>query len=812
MKSFATPALFNAVLALLYVTSLVSLSAQEVQQANSPSSITVRTDQPGIRVSPLLYGIFFEEINCAGDGGLYAELVRNRSFEDADKPEHWTLVATGQARGEMTIDTTRPMSSTNPNALKLKITEAGDGQVGVANSGFWGIPLIAGETYHFSMSARSGEGFKGNLTVSLKGKEGQVFAQDEIRGLTANWKTFTLALTPKTNEASARLVISAMQTGAVWLDMVSLFPGKTWKGRNHGLRPDLAEMLAGLRPGFVRFPGGCWVEGDTLKYAYRWKQTIGNPADRRNLYNIWQYFSTHGLGYHEYLQLCEDLGAEPLFVINVGMSHREVVPMERMGEWVQDALDAVEYANGPTNTVWGAMRTRNGHPAPFRLKYLEIGNENGGPAYQERYAFFYDSLKARYPDLKLISDVPTTLRPADIIDEHYYNNPGFFISHADQYDSYDRQGPKIYVGEYAVTQNCGRGNLRGALGEAAFMTGLERNSDIVIMASYAPLFANINYKRWNPDLINFNNSRVYGTPSYYVQKLFSENRPDRIVPVQVKADTSTPVEVRRGGIGMSTWNTQAEYKDIKVTQDDKVLLAHDFANGRQGWNTQGGNWQVKDGAFRQTADGNDRRAVAGDTSWTDYTYTLKARKISGDEGFLIMFQVQDRDNWAWWNIGGWGNSQHAIEQSAQGGKSTLGRAVRGQVETGRWYDVRVELKGARILCYLDGKLIHDVTPQPQKTLHAVAGRLEATGDLILKVVNVADKAELVFVQLQGAPKLQSKATFTTLTSTHPADENSIDEPTKVIPAQRTIDVAGSSFRYSFPANSLNILRFKAENR
>ena len=260
------------------------------------------------------------------------------------------------------------------------------------------------------------------------------------------------------------------RSGSTWS---RCFPKKTWKNRQNGLRPDLAGMLAELRPAFVRFPGGCWVEGDTMKFAYRWKETIGDLSERRTQYNIWNYHATHGLGFHEYLQMCEDLGAEPLFVINCGMSHREVVPMDRMREFVQDALDAIEYCNGPADSPWGKLRADSGHPAPFHLKLMEIGNENGGPAYQERYALFYDAIKKRYPEMTLIANLPTDKRPADVVDEHYYSSPEFFIQQADRYDQYDRKGPKIYVGEYAVTQGCrpgqpprrgGRGGIHGRHG------------------------------------------------------------------------------------------------------------------------------------------------------------------------------------------------------------------------------------------------------------------------------------------------------------------------------------------------------------
>jgi len=491
--------------------------------------------------------------------------------------------------------------------------------------------------------------------------------------------------------------------------MVSLFPRDTFNQRTNGLRPDLANMLVGLKPGFLRFPGGCWVEGETMATAYRWKRTIGDPADRANVWNLWGYYSHNGLGFHEFLQLAEDLGAEPLFVINVGMSHSQVVPLADMGPYVQDALDAIEYANGPADSTWGAQRAANGHPAPFRLRFMEIGNENSGTAYNDRYALFYDAIKARYPEMELIADVwggTPTSRPLEIIDEHYYSDPAFFARNATRYDSYSRSGPKIYVGEYAVTSGAGAGNLAAALGEAAFMTGIERNSDIVTMASYAPLFAHVSNKRWNPDLIYFDSSRVYGSPSYYVQQMFAENRGDVVLPTTVSVAMGTP---KSGKIGLGTWNTQAAFSNLVVTAGDVTLYQSDFSQGTAGWTLGSGTWTTSDGVLSQTAGGTDRRAVTGSSSWTNYSYSLKARKLGGSEGFLILFHVGDDNNLTWWNIGGWNNTLHAIERIDNGMKSDVSTRVPGQVETGRWYDVRIVVEGFRIRCYLDQELIHDVT-------------------------------------------------------------------------------------------------------
>ena len=682
-------------------------------QSKSTATLVIEADKPGPRVSPSLYGIFFEEINHAGDGGLYGELVRNRSFEESANPDHWKMVKEGMVDGEMSIDSIYALSEYNTHYLKLKVLHAIDGYVGVANDGYWGIPVRKGSAYDLSLYAKTPDGINRSLVALLEALDERILAKVLIDTLQPEWKRFNVTMVGLDDCPNARLVIRVSEPGVILLDVVSLFPKQTYKARPNGLRQDLATMLDGLHPSFVRFPGGCWVEGDNLGLSYRWKQTIGGIADRRYQYNIWQYWSTNGLGFHEYLQMCEDLGAEPLFVINVGMSHHGVVPMSSMKEWVQDALDAIEYANGPADSRWGSKRVANGHPAPFGLKYMEIGNENGGPEYAERYALFHDAIKKKYPEVHLIANVwggyPKN-RPVEMIDEHYYSSPEFFINNADRYDTYDRSGPKIYVGEYAVTQRCGKGNLLAALGEAAFMTGMERNSDIVRLCSYAPLFANVNYKKWNPDLINFDASTSYGTPSYYVQAMFSRNRSDVILRSTLQAQElpPEPLPARNGKIGLGTWNTQSEYKDIEVTKNGRRLFASDFSQGAKEWKPVVGKWSVIDGALQQSGEGTALRAFAGDSLWTDYTYTLKARKLAGSEGFLILFSVKDADNYTWWNIGGWGNTKHAIESTEDGGKAIVGRETPGSVETGRWYDIKIELNGQHIRCYLDGKLVHDI--------------------------------------------------------------------------------------------------------
>ena len=763
--------------------------------------ITVSVDQPGIKVSPSLWGIFFEDINLSADGGLYAELVRNRSFEDSDQPESWSIKAGGTAKAVMTIDGEKPMSAKNPHSLKVTVT--GDGGAGVVNNGYYGMSVIKGDTYNLSLNVWGGAGFSGPLTVTLESTDGTVYAKGEINGLTQKWEKHSLALKADGTDPKARLVISAGKPGIFWLDVVSLFPEKTWKG--HGFRPDLFEMLLALKPAFVRFPGGCWVEGDTMKEAYRWKQTIGDISERRTQNNIWGYKATHGIGFHEYLVLCEDLGAVPLFDINCGMSHRENVPMDQMQEYVQDALDAIEYANGPADSKWGALRAKAGHPAPFHMKYMEIGNENGGAAYHERYALFHDAIKAKYPDMQLIANVwggTPSNRELGIVDEHYYSNPEFFINSSHKYDSYDRTKFKVFVGEYAVTQGTGQGSLRGAIGEAAFMTGMERNSDVVVLASYAPLFVNINHKRWNPDLIDFDSSKAYGIPSYYVQKMFAENRGDVVLPAEVQSAESKGEGIA-GMVGVGTWNTKAEYKDIKVTRGGETLLKCDFADGTKGWKLVGGEWKTQDGVLAQNAESTDVRALIGDKKWSDYTYTLKARKTGGSEGFLILFGMDSETEKSWWNIGGWGNTKHVIQMP--GGDS---QAVDGKIETGRWYDIKVEVMGSGVKCYLDGKLVQETKKPVTQSLH-VSSTLAADGkEVILKVVNASAKDVVTDVQLKGAKQVAAKAKVIVLTSNDAMGENSIAEPTKIAPVESEITNAAENFTHTFPGNSVTVLRFR----
>jgi alpha-L-arabinofuranosidase len=787
----------------LFTAGVLGLGA--LAASAQTARIAVTTDQPLHKISPTLWGIFFEDINLSADGGLYPELVRNRSFEDADEPSFWTF--TNPGGGKAAIDTRDPLNSFNPHYLRVNA----EGAFTLENLGYWGMNIVSGQAYECRLAARAGTDFSAPLTVKLISSTGQELASGQISGITGRWQYYSLELAAQASDPKARLQIASSGPGSLCLDMVSLMPKQTWK--NHGLRPDLAQALDDLHPSFMRFPGGNWVEGDDIAHMYHWKYTIGDIDSRTPLWNTWGYNTTQGLGYFEYLQLCEDLGAEPLFDINDGMALNGIsVPMGRMGQWVEDALDAIEYANGPTNSVWGGLRAQAGHPEPFHLKYMEIGNENGGPDYVERWPLLANAIRAKYPDMQLI--MTTDLRgrpypqdpPPDIVDEHYYETPESFMRRASQYDHYDRKGPKIFVGEYAVTQKAGLGNLRAAIGEAAFMTGMERNSDIVTLASYAPLFVNLNHRAWNPDMINFDSAHWYGIPSYYVQQMFSRNRGDVTLPVTVDSPKAQVAD-SRGAIGVGTWRTQSEFKDVQVTAPDgTVLLTSDFSKNSDSWKKVGeGDWKVSDGALQQTSRSESVRAIAGDRSWTDYTLTLKARKLGGNEGFLILFHIANDDDQCWWNLGGWGNTQDAI----QNGDTIDSKSE--YIQIGRWYDLKLVVTGKHVKCYLDGSLIHDVDYQSSGSvysLYACAAQDQASGDLIVKVVNTSAQPLATELDLLNAKNLTGSGTATVLTSENPGDENSLENPTKVSPKTEPVTFSGSSLTRAFPGNSFTVLRLQ----
>ena len=555
-------------------------------QGTPVATISIRADQPGPKINPAMWGIFFEDINFGADGGLYAEMVKNRSFEFPDPLMGWVKISPSLAHGELSVRDDESFDTNNPHYVR--ILSEGTAPFGLSNEGFRGMGVRQGETYDFSAQIRGIDGTP-SLRVQLYGGDGTLLDSAELGNFSPDWKKYTATLHPKDTDAKARLAIVMDGKGIVDLDMVSLFPEHTWKNRPGGLRADMVQALADLHPGFLRFPGGCIVEGSVLERRYQWKNTIGPVADRHLLINRWNYefqhrptpdyFQSFGLGFFEYFQLCEDIGAEPLPILNCGMACQfnsgELCPIDELGPYIQDALDLIEFANGATDTTWGAKRAALGHPEPFNMKMLGVGNEQWGQQYIDRYTKFAEAIKAKYPDIQLVSAAGpdpadqrfqfawSNLRAlhADIIDEHSYAKPDWFFANTHRYDNYDRNGPKVFMGEYAAqsdhtvsTKN--RNNLECALAEAAYMTGLERNAGVVRMASYAPLFANTEAWQWTPNLIWVNSLQVLRTPDYYVQQLFSRNRGDVVLPTQLE------------GIVKSATGVEALY--ASATRDDQA--------------------------------------------------------------------------------------------------------------------------------------------------------------------------------------------------------------------------------------------------
>lgn len=529
-------------LALLSVILAVHAFSQSSQ---SFAVLDINVQKPIHRVSPILYGLMTEEINYSYDGGLYAELVRNRVFRDQTfttekhDPAHWALVQKGIARASIAVQKATGPSAALTDSLKLSVETADAANpAGVENEGYWGIPLRANTTYRGSLYAKTDTPSLGPLTISLiHDNSGAVAAQAAVPALSADWKqyTFTLQTGPIQTSAENHLVLSVQNPGTVWLDLISLFP-PTYNNRPNGNRIDLMEKLAAMKPAFLRFPGGNYLEGDHVAQRFDWKKTIGPLVDRPTHPSPWRYHSSDGMGLLEFLGWCEDLHMQPLLAVYAGYSLAQdhVAPGPDLEPYVQDALDEIEYVTGSADTQWGARRAKDGHPAPFPLTYVEIGNEDQfdrSGSYDGRYAQFHDAIKKKYPQLQLIATASIKSRQPDVIDDHFYRSAEQFFNDVHHYDKTDRKGPKIFVGEWATREGTPTPNFNATLGDAAWMTGMERNSDIVIMASYAPLLVNVNPggMQWATDLIGYDALTSYGSPSYYAQAMFSNHIGDEVV-------------------------------------------------------------------------------------------------------------------------------------------------------------------------------------------------------------------------------------------------------------------------------------------
>lgn len=539
--------------------------AGTVASAQQKNNYVLDFKDTGVKIQPTMYGIFFEDINLGADGGLYAELVKNRSFEfdtplmgwaQPNSSRHSLNAKSGYA------NIIEGKKSGNKNFARVDVND--DKGYSLINEGFRGMGLKEGDAYNVSILAANQGGNISKITFEFIDEQGNVVATSSVSPSGTEWKKYTAQMTASKTVAKGKLKLTFTGKGSIDIDMISVFPQDTWNNRPNGLRKDLVQKLYDLNPGFLRFPGGCIVEGRVLEQRYQWKKTVGPVDDRETLINRWNvefahkqtpdYFQSFGLGFYEYFQLAEDIGASPLPILSCGIACQyntgELVPMDQLDPYIQDALDLIEFANGSTSTKWGKLRADMGHPQPFNLKFIGVGNEQWGPDYIARYKVFDKAIRAKYPAIKIVSGSGPSpdgehfeygwkelkQLKADIVDEHYYNSPEWFKKNVTRYDNYDRKGPKVFAGEYAVqtkdiASDQNRNNWEAALSEAAFMTGLERNADVVNMTSYAPLFAHADGWQWTPDLIWFNTLESYATPNYYVQKLYGNNPGTNLISI-----------------------------------------------------------------------------------------------------------------------------------------------------------------------------------------------------------------------------------------------------------------------------------------
>jgi alpha-L-arabinofuranosidase len=548
-------------------------------------NIQVEVRKVGSPIQKTMYGIFFEDINFGADGGIYGELVKNRSFEFDNHLVGWLPF------GSVSIINENPCFSKNPNYVQLSYTKELTG-TGIENEGFKGIGVTQNENYKLSVYARCHTTYPIELKAELINSKNDPIATTKIILNGDNWKKYSTELIPKSTDAHASLRLTMMTRGTVDMDHLSLFPAKTFKMRENGMREDLAQALSDLKPGIFRFPGGCIVEGTNLATRYQWKNTVGPVENRPTNINRWNYtfphkkfpdyYQSYGLGFYEYFQLCEDIGAEALPVISCGIScqfenhdPKENCPVDSLHPYIQDALDLIEFANGPATSTWGKVRADMGHPVPFNMKYLAVGNEQWGNLYPERLEPFLQAIRKQYPMIKVIGSAGPSpdgdkfnsgwneMRrlKTDLVDEHYYKDPEWFLSNANRYDNYDRKGPKVFAGEYACHPSSKKNNFEGALSEAAFMTGFERNADVVQMCTYAPLFAHIDAWQWRPDLIWFDNLHAIKTPNYYVQQLYASHAGTHVLTT---TENSIPLEGKNGLYASSALDTVKNEIILKI--------------------------------------------------------------------------------------------------------------------------------------------------------------------------------------------------------------------------------------------------------
>lgn len=792
------------------------------------SKITVRPDRVTGQLGDL-YGIFFEDLNHAADGGLYAEMVQNRSFEfcAVDNPSYhplmaWEKIEKKYSRMQWWIQDSHPYSRRNPHYLVCEIFETGMG-AGVRNTGFTpGMYLQKGEKYRFScLAATDGRG-ELPLRIVLENDEGRNLGQADI--VVSNgtvWNHYEAEITAQETTMAGNLSIYIEAVGRLYLDMVSLFPQKTFMQQRNGLRADIATLLADLKPRFMRFPGGCLVHDGSINVEdrdslYRWKNTIGVLEERPARRNNWGYNQTLGLGYYEYFCFCEEIGAKPLPVLPAGYDphHQRKVPFDQLDEWIQEALDLISFANDDASAQWGRIRCELGHPEPFGLEYIGIGNEEVGEGFFERYPYFHKAIKEKYPDIQIIaSSGPFAAggeyekgwncarrNHADLVDEHYYMAPEWFLANHHRYDSFDEKDPRVFLGEYASWGN----TWYNALIEASYMTGMERNSEKVGLACYAPLLCNVNYINWKPDMIWFDNHQAYGTANYYVQKLFINHQGDDRIELEMTGidDSVTIQDDPKGGFGLRTEpDTVVRYSQIMI---------EDIQNGTIWKDSEV--YFVGDNVEQYISADPDARVVTEDillhTVESDhYIITVKGEMLYGRRGFMLQYGNRDEKNRYQWEIGGWQNMDSALTQDIAGRNSCLTQSS-FTVAADREYELKLEIEGRHLRAYIDGELIHEIHHAPVKIepLYTAASIDRQSGDVIVKLVNVQKRPIDTVLHIEGIE--QAKGTAYIMSGFALKDENSFAEPLKVSPREEEIQLTQGCCSCHIDGESVQVLRFQ----
>lgn len=792
------------------------------------SKITVRPDRVTGQLGDL-YGIFFEDLNHAADGGLYAEMVQNRSFEfcAVDNPSYhplmaWEKIEKKYSRMQWWIQDSHPYSRRNPHYLVCEIFETGMG-AGVRNTGFTpGMYLQKGEKYRFScLAATDGRG-ELPLRIVLENDEGRNLGQADI--VVSNgtvWNHYEAAITAQETTTAGNLSIYIEAVGRLYLDMVSLFPQKTFMQQRNGLRADIATLLADLKPRFMRFPGGCLVHDGSINAEdrdslYRWKNTIGVLEERPARRNNWGYNQTLGLGYYEYFCFCEEIGAKPLPVLPAGYDphHQRKVPFDQLDEWIQEALDLISFANDDASAQWGRIRCELGHPEPFGLEYIGIGNEEVGEGFFERYPYFHKAIKEKYPDIQIIaSSGPFAAggeyekgwncarrNHADLVDEHYYMAPEWFLANHHRYDSFDEKDPRVFLGEYASWGN----TWYNALIEASYMTGMERNSEKVGLACYAPLLCNVNYINWKPDMIWFDNHQAYGTANYYVQKLFINHQGDDRIELEMTGidDSVTIQDDPKGGFGLRTEpDTVVRYSQIMI---------EDIQNGTIWKDSEV--YFVGDNVEQYISADPDARVVTEDillhTVESDhYIITVKGEMLYGRRGFMLQYGNRDEKNRYQWEIGGWQNMDSALTQDIAGRNSCLTQSS-FTVAADREYELKLEIERRHLRAYIDGELIHEIHHAPVKIepLYTAASIDRQSGDVIVKLVNVQKRPIDTVLHMEGIE--QAKGTAYIMSGFALKDENSFAEPLKVSPREEEIQLTQGCCSCHIDGESVQVLRFQ----